>query len=169
MGHRDVLMRGDRESSIVALAKAVKNARDSPTIIEPAVTNDPQSNGVAENAVKEVKGLVRTFINYIEEMAKTTLEANHAIITWIVRHAGFILSRHKIGSDGRTACERIKGRRSNRVLAAIGESVFYLPVKSARKAGMDNRFFPGVFVGVNSMSDEVLVATPTYLVSKRTE
>ena len=47
------------------------------------------------------------------------------VITWLIEYASAILRRTKVGSDGKTPFERVKGHRSRRPLPEFFESVMY--------------------------------------------
>ena len=58
---------------------------------------------------------------------------------------------NKVGKDGRTAYERIKGKRSSVQLVPFGERVLYLPLKpkGTRANKMDPKFRYGIWVGIH--------------------
>ena len=49
------ILKSDGEPSIVALQEVVKNVRQSDTILENSPKGDSQSNGAAENAMREAE------------------------------------------------------------------------------------------------------------------
>ena len=51
---------------------------------------------------KELCGLVRCFRIYLLEMAKLGITTESPLFPWLVRHCGWILSRHAVRADGRT-------------------------------------------------------------------
>ena len=53
--------KSDGELAIVALREAVQTSRQSDTILEMPPKGDSQSNGAAENAVREAEGMIRTW------------------------------------------------------------------------------------------------------------
>ena len=53
--------------AIVALQEAVRNSRQSDTILENSPKGDSQSNGAAENAVREAEGMIHTWKMSVEE------------------------------------------------------------------------------------------------------
>ena len=79
------------------------------------------------------------------------------------------MQRKKKGSDGRTAYERIKGRRSNRMMVPFGECVWWMPLRpqSAQPSNLDPRVEEGCFVGIRETSDEALIVTTEGLVKCR--
>ena len=63
-----------------------------------------------------------------------------------------------IGSASKTPTHRLHGRRDNKPILEFGEKILYMPANPARVGQWDQRFFPGVFVGMlNSSSDAVIV------------
>ena len=92
----------DGEAAIKALLAAVKLERKDETVCSAAPRYDSQSKGPIENAVGRVEGLMRTMISAVERKYKLTLDPDHAIVLWIVRHCGWTLTRFTVGSDGLT-------------------------------------------------------------------
>ncbi len=65
-----------------------------------------QSNGVAERAVRSVEEQVRVLRSGLEERIGTSIPEGHCIWAWLVEHAGVLLSRFKVGHDGKTGYEK---------------------------------------------------------------
>ncbi len=165
LGLKRIILRTDQEVSIEAWAAEVRRRRMEETVLETSPVEEKQANGVAEKAVREVKGMIRTYVDSIEEKAKVKLEGSDAIMTWIVRHAAAMITRFQVGTDGKTPYERMKGKRTKRPLAAIGEKILYM--KKDGK-GMNMRFDYGFFLGVSEKSDELYVATEAGVLKTRT-
>ena len=53
---------------------------------------------------------------------KIPLQSN--IVSWMIRHAAFVLTRYRIGHDGHTAYRRLTGRDWMGPVAEIGEQIF---------------------------------------------
>ena len=168
LGYGKISIRCDMESSIGAWAREIKRVRTEETILEPAITGDPQSNGTAESAVKEVKGVMRSIIDHIEAHCKTKLSPEDVIIMWIVKHAALVISRYKIGADGKTPYERTKGKKASQPMVSLGEKVLYMPLKAARGDKMDVRFEYGTYVGTSFTNGEHYVATKGGVIRART-
>ena len=103
-----ILEKGDGEPSIVALQDAVKNSKQSGTILENSSKGDSQSNRAEENAVREAEGLTRTRKMSVEEKWKAVMDIKHVILPWLVMHEGAIITRYKTVDDGMTAYDKIK-------------------------------------------------------------
>ena len=89
---------------------------------------NPQSNGRAERAVRSFKEQRSAVILGLEERLGIEIPADHPIQSWITEYSSSLLRRVKVGNDGLTALERIKGRKSHRVLPEIGEAILYKPL-----------------------------------------
>ena len=52
----------------------MKNSRQSDTILENSPKGDSQSNGAAENALREAEGMIRTWKLSVEEKMKAVID-----------------------------------------------------------------------------------------------
>jgi len=77
----------------------------------------------------------------------------------MVRHAAMLVNIGQRGDDGRTAWERVKGRRFNRGVPGFGERVMYLKPDSLGKDKLDSRWETGHFLGIQDDSAELIVGT----------
>ena len=68
-----------------------------------------------------------------------------------------LMSRCVVGEDGKTAYERLKGRRCNMEVVPFGEKVFYKPLSSHRIPNAAARFEFGAFIGMIDISNEVVL------------
>ncbi len=66
-----------------------------------------QSNGMAENTVRRVEGIVRTIKATLERVFKMTLTPKSPILPWVVRHGVFLLNRYAVKTVGRTPYEEL--------------------------------------------------------------
>ena len=84
----------------------------------------------------------------------------------MIRHAGTLISRYQVGSDGRTAHERLRGRPYDRAIAEFGEKVLYsVPGTSGR--GFRDRWKVGVYLGARESSNDHLMGTPEGVVKAK--
>ena len=115
MGHREeVTLKSDQEPALLDLVNAIGRVRGGVTHKEKAKARDSQSNGVAERAVQSVEGMVRTMKIDLEEKLGTQVPCAHPIMSWMVEHAAETLNRYLVGEDGKTAYERLRGKKSRR-------------------------------------------------------
>ena len=82
---------------------------------EDAVKGDKESNGLIENAVMQIRGIIRTIKRHTESVTQEPRSDESPTLPWLVEHAGCILSRSHKGRDGKTPSERLhwKCRRKN--------------------------------------------------------
>ena len=107
-----VISKSDQEPAIVQLQHEVARLRkDAGTAIENSRVGDSNSNGAVERAVREVKGMTRTLRSHLEEKIRKKIKLDDPIVPWIVRHAAYLITRCRVGPDGKTAMQKLKGRR----------------------------------------------------------
>ena len=83
LGYREITLKSDTEPAIIAFRNRVAEACKAEVTTEEAVKGDKESNGLIENAVMLIRGIIRT-----------------------IKCAGCILSRCQKGRDGKTPFER---------------------------------------------------------------
>ena len=92
-----------------------------------------------ENAIRNVQGQVRTLKLMLEEKYKVTIGDNHMVLPWLVKYAGVLINICRVGSDGKTAYERRKGRKWKRALPVFGECIWWLRPESAGEKKLETR------------------------------
>jgi hypothetical protein len=103
LGHAKVCLKCDQEPSILALRREASRdlrLREINVIFGDVPVADSQSNGLAERAVQDVKGLVRTLRQAKEKMLGFGLSDNSQMLPWLVKHAAACLNRGQRGPDG---------------------------------------------------------------------
>ena len=131
-----LVVRSDGEPAIKAMREAIKHARKGETAFGTSPPRDPQSNGVAERAVKEFMGQMRKLKLGLESRLRTTIPNDHALIDWIAQHAGLLIAKYLRGSpDGFTAHYRMFGKDYNGDLAEFGECVWAKPKRVQATGG----------------------------------
>ena len=163
LGYRKLIVRSDGEHSIVALKEKACKEAGVEFISKEAPKGDHKANGLVESAVRVVKEQVRVIKSSLEEKLKTKLEDKHPLLAWMPRHAADLLSRYKIGQDGRTAEQRRTGRNWNRPLVQFGEKVMYKAAESAeerrRRGSLEPVMREGFYAGHHSRSGATLLLT----------
>ena len=84
----------------------VTSKRIANTIVEHPPAYDPQSNGVAEKAVQETMEQLRAVNIALEQRLGVTLDTKSKLFDWALEHASLLISRYKVGQDGKTAYRR---------------------------------------------------------------
>ena len=73
---------------------------------------ESESNGMVERAIQSVQGQIKTIKDIIETEAKMTISPESHIWPWMIEYAGYTLLSSKMDSDGKTAMQRYRGKRS---------------------------------------------------------
>ena len=163
LAYKRVVLRSDNEPSILALlADARAEMTDVELVIKSAPEGDSPQNGLAEVAVREVKGQARVLRSHLETMYKRRLKDNEPVLAWIVRHSANAINRSRIGSDGCTPEQRRVGKKWQRPTVWFGEQVFYkpAPTSSNRPRGGEMKMRRGVYVGHHERTGATLLLTP---------
>ena len=147
------ILKSDGEPSIVALQEAVKNVRQSDTILENSPKGDSQSNGAAENAVREAEGMIRTWKVFVQDKLSIVIDNRHVLLPWLVSHAGVIITRYKKVHDGKTAYQ-------NKMMPFGEKVVWMMPKDNHRRNELEPMHQFGVFVGIVPRTGEFVVLTP---------
>ena len=164
-GWKRMCLFSDNEHALRALklkaSEEVQNVvfdlRESPTSTE---HENAPSNGIAEAAVREVKRMVRAILSELETKLKIEVGVDHPILAWIARHAAFLMTRFRIGEDGKSAYERTLGRPWRRPTIVFGEQVMFKPVGSRHKRGsLDARVCMGRYVGTSRNADLLIMTS----------
>ena len=135
-----VIWKSDQEPSIVALRELVRKylgvavtldtgeqvGEKQGLGVEETEVGESPSNGDAEIAVKLVQKQSRTIKDNLEAWYGKLLDGKHDSMSWLVRHSAGVKSRLQVGNDGKTAYERLKGRKYKKALVPFGECVWHL-------------------------------------------
>ena len=82
------------------------------TFIEQSPAGASQSNGVVERGIQAIEGEIRVLKDSFEAKIGHKLKANNNILAWLVEFAGVMLNKYRVGNDGKTPCERLRGKAS---------------------------------------------------------
>ena len=96
LGHSKIILKNDQEPAIVDLHNAIATkCKDKGISVVPenSPVDESQSNGVTERAVQDVEGMVRTLKDQLETSYSKKIESGHPVLSWLVNHAGMLLSR----------------------------------------------------------------------------
>lgn len=77
------------------------------------------------------------------------------------------MNRSEVGKDGKTAYERVRGKKATVLGVEFGEKLLYKVKVKKKLEKINTRWEFGIFVGVRRRSGEVWVATKGQLISVR--
>ena len=163
LGHVKLLLKSDNEKSLLVLIRKVLlelkcQVPDLERISnETSVAYDSQGNGSTEVGVRNVRGQFRTLKVCLEDRIGQKIPSKHALTSWILEHACFVLNAVARGPDGLTAWARARGRDFGGKLYALAEQVFWKPPTKGPQhdlqGNMGPRLFPGTFLGFHRSSN----------------
>ena len=168
LGYTKLILKTDGERAIVRLLKESLKAIKTTLCdgveqasFENPPTYDPRSNGSVENAVKAVKGMLRTLKSGLEERMERKVPDDHPVMTWLVEHAAWILTTRPNGEDGQTPFQRVRGRPFTKRAVEFGERVLYkLAMKGPRhdeRGELHARWGRGLMLGYSRFSNEYML------------
>ncbi|CAK0856358.1 unnamed protein product [Prorocentrum cordatum] len=170
-GRKRFVFRSDGEAPLVTLKTRIgaklKEECGIETVPEESAVGDSQGNGLAKHAVREVKAKVRTVRAQVDDLHGVSIGVEHPVTPWMVEFAGMSINLGRRGADGRAAWELRRGRPFNKDLACFSEKVLYLP-GGKRKAGIEDNFLAGLYLGPALRTDEVYIGTELGALRART-
>eukprot|EP00971_Amphidinium_carterae_P118651 2350651-Amphidinium_carterae.1 len=83
--------------------------------------------------------------------------SGHAVIPWLVLHAGHVLTYHRITSLGRTPYELNRGRKMSKATLGFGEACYFRPLGSLAQK-LDARWEEAAYLTTMEQSLEHVVA-----------
>ena len=187
LGHTEFILKSDQEPSILDLKRAaVKELRNSTGAVGNLVVDDVPSyaprmvtfeespvassgsNGHVERAVWEIEAQIRVLRHMAEELHGVVLPVSSPLLPWAVEFAGALVTRSQRSNvDGKTAYERHKGKKYQKRLPWWSEKIMFM-LAGTKRAKSEDRFLPGIFLGLSDRSDELVVGTPTGCFKART-
>ena len=120
-----IVMKSDGESPIVAVREALARKHGGVVSPEQPPKGEHASNGVVEEAGKTITDLSKVFKIQLEARLKQELDIEAPILQWMARWAAMAISRFRVGKDGKTAYERLKGKKSKALGLEFGEELLW--------------------------------------------
>ena len=154
---REITLKSDTEPAIIAFRNRVAEACKAEVTTEDAVKGEKESNGLIENAVMLIRGIIRTIKCHIESRTQEPLSDDSPVMPWLVEHAGCILSRCQKGRDGKTPFERLHGKKPTQEFVSFGEKVLARQVTTEPRNRMNPRYQYGVWLGMRNNSAECFI------------
>ena len=118
---------------------------------------DKESNGLIENAVMLLRGIIRTIKRHIESRTQEPLGDDSPVVPWLVEHAGCILFRCQKGRDGKTPSERLHGKKPTQEFVPFGEKVLARQITTDQMNRMNHRYQYGIWLGMRNNSAECFI------------
>ena len=168
LGYNRVHIKSDQERAIKKIKSQVRLEYSIEVPEEEARVGDSRSNGQIESIIQQVQGQIRTLKAQLEHRIKLPVPDDHALLPWLISHAGATMNRYSVGKDGATPYKRLKGRSFQRPIAEFGECIWYLKHKTSQRGKLQPRWASGVFLGIREESGEIIVGTDQGVIKSRT-
>ena len=150
-----LILKTDGEPAVMALRDQLARAHGGMTMVETSAKEEHQSNGIAEESVRTVRGLVLTLKSQLEQKTGKTIVSEQCITQWMMRWSAMLLSRYQVGRDGKTGYERRRGRSCGIPTVCFGEKVWYKEGKSKEvRAKFESEWKQGLWLGHTRASNE---------------
>ena len=101
--------------------------------------------------------MVRVHKLSLESRLGKQLEVSHAVFAWLVEHAADLLNKFVVGTDCRSAFERVKARRYNGMMLEFASPVMFRVSGKVEGGVMSERWYEGVWLGKRFDTEEHLV------------
>eukprot|EP00435_Cladocopium_sp_Y103_P028418 s2167_g7.t1 len=121
-------------------------------------------NALAENAIQRVRGLAGSLMHNLQSKLAVTISSNHALWSWCMRHAAWILNRYN-PHQGLTAFEVVYGKQYQGQICEYGEPVLLGFARTPLKGNPKWRRM--VFLGKVEGQDSLLLYDGTSLILTR--
>ena len=159
----DLVLKSDQEPAVVSLISEIASRRKAKTFPEHSPVASSQSNGYIERAIQSISGQVRVMLDALESrMRKPCRGSGNAALTWLVEYAAVLWNRYAVSSDGKTAYERMRGKKSRVLGVEFGEKIHWrraIPA-SNRSNKLGTVWADGVYLGHKTLSGESIIGTP---------
>ena len=93
-------------------------------------------------------------------------QANPCAI-WLVGYLADLIKRYKVGSDGKTSWERVRGKKFKSALVEIGENIRYIRPESVGKNKWEVRWEEGIFIEIRDTSGEYIIGAGEGVIKAR--
>ena len=124
----DDIMRSDQEAVVMSIIEEVgkiRATRAGGRFVVESLVGSSQSTGVSEKGCPVCAGQVRALKLAMEKRWSIKIPRRHSIIPWVVEYSAFLLNTCEVGHDGKTAHERVKGKRGKPPGVEFGEGVHW--------------------------------------------
>ena len=160
----DIVLQSDGEYPIRSIVAAIaQTAREKHGLVireRRAPKFSHQSQGSVEATIRHCRGHFRTLRSALENETGLEISMAHDIAPWLVRHAGWLISRFQPKAEKRSAYFRVHGVEYTRPLVEFGEYVLFRdnsPASLANKAR--SPWSSGVWLGRSDATDENIIGT----------
>ena len=166
--HQKVILQSDQESSIIDVKHKAGTHISTEIVYEESPVGDSNANGSIERANQTIQRQIRAIKDYTERQIGATIGLDSSVLKWLVRHTAWTLTTFHVGSDGKTAHQRIRGKPFNQQIAAFGEQILFKPQKTAGpQQKLAVNWMDGCWLSFNTRKGEHIVSNNAAVVTCR--
>ena len=149
LGHYgQITLKSDQEPAIVDVLKEIANLCGSRRMLfEHSPVADSQSNLFFEGGIRSVEEMRRVLLFDLSNRVRSPISVHSPVFPWIVEHATDILNKCHVGSDGKSAYERLKRRPHRGVLLTFVTAVMFIVSGKVSGGVMIERWHLGTWLG----------------------
>ena len=112
-------------------------------------------------------GRVRALKLQLENNYNTRFTSKHPIMSWMVKHAAYLLNRYAVHADGNTSYYRRWNKERKTPVCEFGETVLYMLPTAKQMPKMEARFFPAIWLGKDTSTSENILGISNKVVRSR--
>ena len=155
-------LQSDQEDFIIALLKMVATAMGSNIAVRQLAAYTSQAQGSVERFHRTLMGQVRAIKLQLENNYGIKLNSKHPIMPWLVKHS------YCIHSDGNTSYYRRWGKEHKTPICEFDETVLYMLPTAKHMPKMEARFYPAIWLGKDTSTNENILGISNKVVKART-
>ena len=155
-------------SHCTTLLKATATAMGSNIAVRQSPTYTSQAQGSVERFHRTLMGQVRALKLQLENNYNTRLTSKHPIMPWMVKHAAYLLNRYAVHADGNTSYYRRWNKEHKTPICEFGEAVLYTLPTAKLMPKMEARFFPAIWLGKDTSTNENILGISNKVIRSRT-
>ena len=164
----NTILQSDQEEHLMALLKAAAARTGGNISVRQAPSYTSQARGSVERFHRTLMGQIRTLKSQLFNSYGIHLTVQHPLMPWLVRHTAYLLNRYAIHANGNISYFRRWYREHKTPICEFGETVKYMLPTSKLLPKLEQRFFPGIWLGKDTASSENIIGIANKVVKART-
>ena len=162
------ILQSDRDDFLISLLRTVATTLGGQMSVRQSLAYSSQIQGAVERFHRTLAGQIRTLRTQLNNQYNTMIGTNHPIMPWILRHAAYLLNRYSVHKDGQTSYHRRWAKDHKSPLCEFGETINYMIPHLQTHPKLEARFFIGLWLGRDTMTNEHIIGIPGKVIRART-
>ena len=116
-----IIAKSDQENAAQHLVKEVVEARvEGKTHVEESLVKSSGSNGAMGRGVRVLEGSIRAGFLALQQRVGRKIVARERIMAILPEYVVYLMNRLKVGEDGQTVQERVRGKKASVICLEFG-------------------------------------------------